>query len=48
MSNRKELETAIKNCKQLIVEVEPNSEDAKNLIHKLVQLRLKLADSMVQ
>ena len=48
MSNREELEAAIKTCKLQIVDVEPNSEDAKNLIHKLVQLRLKLADSMVQ
>ncbi|XP_076471617.1 differentially expressed in FDCP 8 homolog A-like [Babylonia areolata] len=43
-SKTEELEMAIDNCKDLIRKSNPNSDRQKNLVQKLVQLRLKLQE----
>ncbi|KAL8609082.1 hypothetical protein ACOMHN_033675 [Nucella lapillus] len=43
-SKTEELEMAIDNCKGLIRKASPNSDRQKNLVQKLVQLRLKLQE----
>ncbi|KAK7478602.1 hypothetical protein BaRGS_00030134 [Batillaria attramentaria] len=44
LSRTEELELAISNCKELIQSAAPNSDRQKNLVRKLVQLRLKLQE----
>lgn len=44
LSGAEELELAIENCKELIREATPDSEKQKNLVLKLVQLRIKLQE----
>lgn len=44
LSNTEELEMAIENCKELIGRAQPHSDRHKNLVQKLVQLRLKLQE----
>ncbi|XP_055957619.1 differentially expressed in FDCP 8 homolog A [Patella vulgata] len=41
LSSQEELELAISACKHLIKAVQPNSDKYKNLVKKLIQLRLK-------
>ena len=42
-----ELELAIQNCKQLVLQTPPGSDRMKNLVRKLVQLRLKRSEALV-
>ncbi|GFO03338.1 differentially expressed in fdcp 8 homolog [Plakobranchus ocellatus] len=44
LSGTEELELAIENCKEMIREAPPDSEKQKNLVLKLVQLRVKLQE----
>ncbi|KAG1689651.1 Differentially expressed in FDCP 8 [Nymphon striatum] len=44
MTSAEELEMAIDNCKEMILTCEDNSERKKNLVKKLVQLRMKLQE----
>ncbi|RUS78572.1 hypothetical protein EGW08_013679 [Elysia chlorotica] len=44
LSGAEELELAIENCKELIRDAVPDSEKQKNLVLKLVQLRIKLQE----
>ncbi|XP_071120804.1 differentially expressed in FDCP 8 homolog isoform X1 [Mytilus edulis] len=44
LSNHEELEMAIENCKEMISEAQPHSDRMKNLVQKLIQLRLKLQE----
>ncbi|GFR70834.1 differentially expressed in FDCP 8-like protein [Elysia marginata] len=44
LSGAEELELAIENCKELIRDATPDSEKQKNLVLKLVQLRIKLQE----
>ena len=46
-SRTEELEMAIVNCKDLILKAIPNSGRQKNLVRRLVQLRLKLQEMKV-
>lgn len=47
LSKTEELELAIGNCKELIQSATQNSDRQKNLVRKLVQLRLKLQEMKV-
>ena len=47
MSSTEELEMAIETCKELILLAPPNSDKHKNLVKKLIQLRLKLQELKV-
>lgn len=47
MSSTEEMEMAIENCKELIDQAQPHSDRHKNLVQKLVQLRLKLQELKV-
>ncbi|KAL3841852.1 hypothetical protein ACJMK2_019949, partial [Sinanodonta woodiana] len=44
LSSTEELELAIGTCKDMIKESQPNSDKQKNLVKKLVQLRMKLQE----
>ncbi|KAJ8299454.1 hypothetical protein KUTeg_023514, partial [Tegillarca granosa] len=44
LSSSEEIEMAIENCKEMIRYTPPNTDKAKNLVQKLVQLRLRLQD----
>ncbi|XP_062601643.1 differentially expressed in FDCP 8 homolog [Saccostrea cucullata] len=44
LSSTEEMEMAIENCKDLIGQAQPHSDRHKNLVQKLVQLRLKLQE----
>ncbi|VDI80656.1 Hypothetical predicted protein [Mytilus galloprovincialis] len=44
LSNHEELEMAIENCKEMISIAQPHSDRMKNLVQKLIQLRLKLQE----
>ncbi|ESO97291.1 hypothetical protein LOTGIDRAFT_114879, partial [Lottia gigantea] len=44
LSNKEELELAIDTCKDLIKDAKPNSDKHKNLVKKLIQLRLKIQE----
>lgn len=44
MSNTEELEMAIETCKDMILDAPPHSDKQKNLVKKLVQLRMKLQE----
>lgn len=44
MSSTEELEMAIKTCKDMIVKAQPHSDKQKNLVKKLIQLRMKLQE----
>ncbi|XP_022331608.1 differentially expressed in FDCP 8 homolog A-like [Crassostrea virginica] len=44
LSSTEEMEMAIENCKELIGRAQPHSDRHKNLVQKLVQLRLKLQE----
>ena len=48
LSSTEEMEMAIENCKELIGRAQPHSDRHKNLVQKLVQLRLKLQELKVQ
>ena len=48
LSTVEELEMAIRNCKVLIFESAEHSERRKNLVNKLVQLRMKLQEAKVK
>ncbi|XP_074644650.1 differentially expressed in FDCP 8 homolog isoform X2 [Tubulanus polymorphus] len=45
LSTTEELEMAIENCKELIKEAGDNQQKKNNLVHKLVQLRLRLQEA---
>ena len=47
LSSTEEMEMAIENCKELIGRAQPHSDRHKNLVQKLVQLRLKLQELKV-
>ena len=47
MSNTEELEMAIETCKDMILDAPPHSDKQKNLVKKLVQLRMKLQELKV-
>ena len=47
MSTIEEIEMAIKNCKEMILESAESSDRRKNLVHKLIQLRIKLVEAKV-
>ncbi len=47
MTSTEELEMAINNCKLLVFDAPEHSERRKNLVGKLVQLRLKLQEAEV-
>ncbi|XP_025087005.1 differentially expressed in FDCP 8 homolog A-like [Pomacea canaliculata] len=44
LSKTEELELAISNCKELIIAAPTNSDRQKNLVSKLIQLRIKLQE----
>lgn len=44
LSSTEEMEMAIENCKEMILNVPQDSDKQKNLVQKLVQLRLKLQE----
>ncbi|KAK3102757.1 hypothetical protein FSP39_013696 [Pinctada imbricata] len=44
LTNEEELEMVIDSCKAMIAEAPPNSDRVKNLVQKLIQLRLKLQE----
>lgn len=44
LSSHEELEMAIENCKEMISKAQPHSDRMKNLVQKLIQLRLKLQE----
>ena len=48
LSTVEELEMAIRNCKVLIFEAAEHSERRKNLVNKLVQLRMRLQEAKVK
>lgn len=45
MSTIEELDMAIQNCKEMVLDSQDGSDRRKNLVHKLIQLRMKLADA---
>ncbi len=47
LSTLEELELAIENCKQLVLQAPSRSDRKKALTHKLIQLRLKLSEAKV-
>lgn len=47
MSSTEELEMAIETCKDMIVTAQKDSDKQKNLVRKLVQLRIKLQELKV-
>ena len=47
LSSVEELDLAIRSCQALIFEAPEHSERRKNLVHKLVQLRLKKQEALV-
>lgn len=47
LSTIEELELAIQNCKQLILQTPPRTDRMKNLVGKLVQLRLRYTEAKV-
>ena len=47
LSSNEELEMAIDNCKEMIGKAQPHSDRMKNLVQKLIQLRLKLQELKV-
>jgi len=48
MSSTEELELAIETCKDMILLSQKDSDKQKNLVKKLVQLRLKLQELKVE
>ncbi|XP_053384754.1 differentially expressed in FDCP 8 homolog [Mercenaria mercenaria] len=44
MSSTEELEMAIETCKEMIITAQPHSDKQKNLVKKLIQLRIKLQE----
>lgn len=48
MSNTEELEMAIETCKDMILQAPPHSDKQKNLVKKLVELRMKLQELKVR
>ena len=47
MSNTEELEMAIETCKDMILDAPQHSDKQKNLVKKLVELRMKLQELKV-
>ena len=47
MSSEEELELAIETCKDFIIRAPKDSDKQKNLVKKLIQLRLKLQELKV-
>lgn len=47
MTSHEELEMAIETCKEMIIMANPHSDRQKNLVKKLVQLRMKLQELKV-
>ena len=48
MSNTEELEMAIETCKDMILDAPQHSDKQKNLVKKLVELRMKLQELKVR
>jgi Flp pilus assembly secretin CpaC len=47
MSSTEEMEMAIENCKELVEKAQPHSDRHKNLVQKLIHLRMKLQEIKV-